>query len=102
MKSCEIRAQKLSLDGCLWKLKLVDRLFWLPNVETFLRLFLLCLSISISCDSDLQKVHLLPTLVTSHFCQHIQLVESFGFSATQEGNLPTLMILIIGIVGYED
>ena len=25
------------MDGCLWKLKLVDRLFWLPNVQTFLR-----------------------------------------------------------------
>lgn len=102
MKSCEIRAQKLSLDGCLWKLKSVDRLFWLLNVETFLRLFLLCLNVSISHDSDLQKVHLLPTLVTSQFCQQTQLAEHSGFSATQEGKFPTLVVLTNGTVGYKD
>lgn len=71
-------------------------------LKCFQGLFLLCLSISISHDSDLQNVHLLPTLVTSQFCQQIQLAECFGFSATQEGRLPTLVVLSKGTVKYKD
>ena len=83
MKSCETKAQNLSLDGWLpLETEGTRHCFGFRMCKHLEGLFLLRSSISISHDSDLQKAYLLPTLVASRFCHEIQLAKRFGISAT--------------------
>lgn len=94
MKSCEIRIQELSLDGCLWKPKSVDRLFWLPNVQMFSRAAFIVFKNFHELWQWFAKSTPPLTLVTNQFFQQIELAEPFVFSVTEEGKLPTSKVVI--------
>ena len=104
MKSCEMSTK--TVIGWLPLETEVSRLFWLPNVQTFLRAVFIMLKHFHQPWYWLSKSTPPPALFISQFCQQIQFSEFSAFQPPGEGQLPTLVVNINGIVqgteGYKD